>query len=184
MWKEISTGSKYPLGWTLSGALPNSESTESCFLSNDSQENQELTEIARKWWEIESYGTTFQVNSRKLEDKKPLEILEKTTLKLPERFQIQMLFTGKEQKLDCNISSALGQLRSLERRLAKKESLKLKYINSIKKDLAKVYISLLENGELERQDVWYLTHHPVVNPRKPEKVRRVCNDAKSFEDTA
>ena len=101
---------KVPLGWTLSGPVPNSERTESSFLSNDSQENQELTEIGRKWWEIESYGTTFQVNSRTLEDKKSLEILEKITLKLPGRFQVQMLFTGKEQKLDCNISSALGQL--------------------------------------------------------------------------
>ena len=32
-----------PLGWTLSGPLPNSERTESSFLSSDSQENQELT---------------------------------------------------------------------------------------------------------------------------------------------
>ena len=91
-----------------------------------------------------------------------------------------MLFTGKQQKLHCNISSALGQLRSLVRRLAKNESLKLKYIDSIKKDLAKRYISLLEKGELERQDFWYLPHHPIVNPRKPEKVSRVCNAAKRF----
>ena len=91
-----------------------------------------------------------------------------------------MLFTGKEQKLDCNISSALGQLRLLERRLAKNESLKLKYFISIKKDLAKGYISLLPKAELERQDIWYLPHHPVVNPRKPEKVGKDCNAAKRF----
>ena len=168
------------MGWTLSGPLPNNERTESKLLSSDSQENQELTEIVRKWWEIESYGTTFQVNSRTLEEKKSLEILEKTTLKLPKRFQVQMLFTRKEQKLDCNISSALGQLRSIERRLVKKEFLKLKYIDSIKTDLVKSYISLLEKSELEHQDVWYLPQHPVVNPRKPEKVRRVCNAAKMF----
>ena len=155
--------SKVPLGWTLSGPLPDSERTESSFLSNDSQQNQELTEIVRKWWEIDSYGTTFQVNSRTFEDKKSTEILEMTTLKLPERFQVQMLFTGKEQKLDCNICSALGQLLSLERRLAKKESIKLKFIDSIKKDLAKGYISLLEKEELERQNV-----------------RRVCSNAKRF----
>ncbi|XP_075255351.1 uncharacterized protein LOC142348070 [Convolutriloba macropyga] len=65
------------------------------------------------------------------------------------------------------IELTLGQLRSLERRIAKNESLKMKYSDSIKKDLAKIYISLLEKGELERQDVWYLPHHPVVNPRKP-----------------
>ena len=171
---------KVPLGWTLSGPLPNSERRESSFLSSDSQENQELTEIVRKWWEIESYGTTFQINSRTLEDEKSLEILEKKTLKLPERFQVQMLFTGKEQKLDCNISSALGQLRSLERRLAKKRVFKIEVHRFNKKDPAKGYITLLEKGELERSDFWYLPHHPVVNPRKPEKVRRVCNAAKKF----
>ena len=32
---------------------------------------------------------------------------------------------------------------------------------------------MLPKAELERQDVWYLPHHPVVNPRKPEKVRTV-----------
>ena len=132
---------KVPLGWTLSGPLPNSERTELSFLSSDSQENQELTEIVRKWWEMESYGTTVLINSRTFEDKKSFEILKKTTLKLPERFQVQMLFTGKEQKLDCNFSSALGQLRSLEQRLAKNESLKLKHSDLMKKDFAKSYIS-------------------------------------------
>ena len=80
---------RVPLGWTLSSPLPNSKKTESSFLSN------ELTEIVGKRWEIESYRITFQVNSRTLEDKKSLEIPEKTTLKLPARFQVQMLFTGK-----------------------------------------------------------------------------------------
>ena len=60
---------KVPLGWTLSGLMPNSEKTESSFLSSDSQENQELTEIVRKWWEIESYGTTFQVTAEVLKIK-------------------------------------------------------------------------------------------------------------------
>ena len=137
---------KVPLGWTLSGPLPNSERTENSFLSSDSQKNQELTEIVRKWWEIESYGTTLQVNSRTLEDTKSPEILEKTTLKLSEPFKVQMLFTGKEQKLDCNISSALGQLRSLERRLAKNESLKLKYIESIKKESSQRLYDLAGKG--------------------------------------
>ena len=56
-------GSKVQLGGMLCGPLPNSEMTESSFLSSGCQENQELTETVRKWWEIKSYGTTFQVNS-------------------------------------------------------------------------------------------------------------------------
>ena len=28
---------------------------------------------------------------------------------------------------------------------------------------------------------WYLPHHPVINPHKPEKVRRVCNAAAKYQ---
>ena len=39
---------------------------------------------------------------------------------------------------------------------------------------------MLQKNEIDRQDVWYLPHYPVVNRRKPEKIRRVCNAAKRF----
>ena len=126
-------GSKIPLGWLVSGPMSNSEKMKNSFMSIDSQENQEITGIVRKWWETKSCGTIFQVNSRTLEDKKSLEKQKKTTIKPPKRFQSQMLSKGTKQKLDCNASSALGQLRSLERRLAEHERLKLKYSDSIKK---------------------------------------------------
>ena len=29
---------------------------------------------------------------------------------------------------------------------------------------------------------WYLPHHPVLNPNKPGKVRRVCNAAAKYKD--
>ena len=29
---------------------------------------------------------------------------------------------------------------------------------------------------------WYLPHHPVLNPNKPGKVRRVCNDASKYKE--
>ena len=28
---------------------------------------------------------------------------------------------------------------------------------------------------------WYVPHHPVINPHKPEKVRRVCNAAANYK---
>ena len=74
---KSSWAAKVPLGWTLSGSMTNSErrERESNFLSTVNQGNQELTEIVRKRWEIESYGLTFQVNSRTLENKNSLKIL-------------------------------------------------------------------------------------------------------------
>ena len=30
--------------------------------------------------------------------------------------------------------------------------------------------------------IWYLPHHPVTNPKKPGKVRKVANAASKFRD--
>ena len=29
---------------------------------------------------------------------------------------------------------------------------------------------------------WYLPHHPILNPNKPGKVRRVCNAASKYKE--
>ena len=49
--------------------------------------------------------------------------------------------------------------------------------------LKKRNVSILSDAELaetSNQQVWYVPHHPVLNPHKPEKVRRVCNAASKF----
>ena len=50
-------GSKDSVKLNAKWSTPNCERTESSFLSDDSQNNQELTEIVKIWWKIESYGT-------------------------------------------------------------------------------------------------------------------------------
>ena len=30
------------------------------------------------------------------------------------------------------------------------------------------------------EPIWYLSHHPVTNPNKPEKMRRIANAASKF----
>ena len=78
--------------------------------------------------------------------------------------------------LENNYFSAHSQICSLERPLNKDESLKQRYENTINVDMQKGSVRKLDENELtettdERQ--WYVPHHPVINPRKPEKVRRV-----------
>ena len=45
------------------------------------------------------------------------------------------------------------------------------------------YVTILSETELaekNNQQMWYEPHHPVLNPHKPDKVRRVCNAANKF----
>ena len=75
------------------------------------------------------------------------------------------------------------QLKSLEKRLAKNEDLREKYTSTIKEDLNKGYVIEFPDAhkvESRSDKEWYLPHHPVLNPNKPGKVRRVLNGAAKF----
>ena len=53
-------------------------------------------------------------------------------------------------------------------------------------DLEKRYIIRLTKEETGAPVTrkWYLPHHPVINPKKPGKVRRVCDDAAKFQGSS
>ena len=81
----------------------------------------------------------------------------------------------------------MGQLKSLERRLPKNDMLRKRYQETIDTDVKAGYVPKVQEVELnESRDKiqWYLPHHPVINPHKPEKVRRVCNAAANCQGVA
>ena len=69
------------------------------------------------------------------------------------------------------------RLNPLRRKLQCDGKLKAKYFDTMKDHLTKGYINLASN--VSRR--WYLPHHPVLNPKKPEKLRIVLDCAASFE---
>ena len=93
-----------------------------------------------------------------------------------------MFWKDDSVKLADNYNSSLIPFKSLEQRLTKTLSLKEQYSKTVRDDLEKGYIIEVEkhdpNCRTPRE--WYLPHHPVVNPHKPGKVRRVLNGASKF----
>ena len=86
-------------------------------------------------------------------------------------------------ELPNNYFSALVQLKSLKKRLTKDQTFREKYSSTIKEDLDKGYVVRVKDAhkvESRSEREWYLPHHPVVNPNKPGKVRRVLNGAAKF----
>ena len=116
-----------------------------------------------------------------------IKTLEQTTRFTGERYEVALLWREDEVKLPNNIYSAMGQLKSLERRPQKDDMLPKRYQETINSDVEAGYIRKVQQVELnETRDKlqWYLPHHPVINPHKPEKVRRVCNAAAKYQDVA
>ena len=104
-------------------------------------------------------------------------MLESTTKFIGERYEVGMLWSEPEPNLPNSYSSALGQLYSLERRFQGDPNLKSLYQQSIDTDVEKGFVKILDESKVKGTlgNEWYLPHHPVLNPNKPGKVRRVCN---------
>ena len=98
----------------------------------------------------------------------------------------RLLWQDEEVKLPNNFYSAMGQLKSLERRLQKDDIMRKCYQETIDTGVKSGYGRKVEWVELnETKDMlhWYLPHHPVINPHKPEKVR-VCSAAAKYQGLA
>ena len=99
-------------------------------------------------------------------------MLEQTTKFDGERFEVGLLWKRNDPILPNNYSSALSHLKSLEYRLEKKPELKTLYQDSIKEDVEKGFVRILNQEELEATKLerqWYVPHHPVKTPKKNRK---------------
>ena len=175
------------LGLVLSGPLPSTSGLFStCFkaVTTNKDADSELGDQLRSWYEMESYGAFKQVDPHSAADARAEKILDRATYHDGLRYQVGMVWAEDESSLPNNYFSALVQLKSLERRLGKDVELKQRYSKTIHEDHSKGYIANVDKADcfnVGNTREWYLPHHPVVNPHKPGKVRRVLNGAVKFQ---
>ncbi|KAK3878729.1 hypothetical protein Pcinc_016676 [Petrolisthes cinctipes] len=74
----------------------------------------------------------------------------------------------------------------LRKRLDKDEDLKEIYVGEIHKLVEMGYAEVVPNKDINRADgkVWYLPHHPVHNPKKPDKTRFVFDCGAKFGESS
>ena len=134
-----------------------------------------VAENIQTWWDIETYASKINVASQSKKELQAQKMLENTTKFTGERYEVGMLWSKPEPNLPNNQSSALGQLYSLERRFQRDPNMKSLNQQSIDKDVEKEFVKILESemkGSFGKE--YYLPHHPVLNPNKPGKVRRLA----------
>ena len=177
---------KPKIGWALSGPLTAKQAatfaTTATSIADDKLANQ-----SSRWWDIESYASNCNVTGRSKDEQRAIKTLEQTTRFNGERYEVEFLWREEELKLPNHFYSAMGQLKSLERRLQKNETVRKRYQETIDTDLTAGYLRKVyqtEHNENRNRLQWYLPHHPVMKPHKPEKVRRVCNAAAKYQAVA
>ena len=86
-----------------------------------------------------------------------------------------------EQLLLCN---GAAQVPRTKRRITTK-----RYESTIRKQLIRMstldtFGKLIKQKSMKNRLQWYLPHHPVINPHKPEKIREVCIAAAKYQGVA
>ena len=93
---------------------------------------------------------------------------------------------GPKTTHSCPTTTTPPQLKSMEKRLDKVTNLRALYAKNIQEDFDKGYVIKVNTHDCKNRSAteWYLPHHPVINPNKPGKVRRILNGAAKFHGSS
>ena len=181
------------LGWLAFATLPSEDGTDVYVRKMEVETaaepitHKDFHQQLEQWINMETIPSSRKKSEiRSVKDQKTLDILHTTTKRLPsgDAFESGILWRDSNVVLPNNRKAAEAQLYALECRLDRDLQLKEAYQASIVNDVEKGYIKKLSQREVQAtasSRVNYLTHHPVKNPKKPEKVRRVYNAAAKYE---
>ena len=108
-----------------------------------------------------------------LEDRKFLEIVKGGIRQLPNgHYELPLPIRNDLLKLPNNHTMAYNRLRSLRKRFSSDKTYLKHYIEFMNAMLEKGYAEPAQQVDSE-QNVWYIPHHGVYHPKKPNKVRVV-----------
>jgi hypothetical protein len=169
---------KTKLGWVLTGRMERNEvSIKSYFIR--SEEHDELHEMVKRYFTIESLGVKTVENRRSKEDIRALKIMEKTTRRVGERWETGLLWKEDDIKLPNSRPIAERRLNLMERKMDKDPDFAAAYLKKFVEYNEKGYIRKLtpEEAALITPKTWYLPHFAAFHPNKPGKPRLVFDGA-------
>ena len=125
------------------------------------------------------------VNSS-IEDKRALEMMEQSLKVVNGHFQVGLPRRTNPPYLPNNRLMVERRAALLKKRLLRDEDLFSKYNATMNEYIEEGHAERVPTDKLQPGDrpVWYLPHHPVTQPLKPEKVRVVFDCAAQFAHTS
>nr|CAH0113061.1 unnamed protein product [Daphnia galeata] len=175
-----------PFGWIVTGKVPSSilqgpSPRRSIHFGTAQEVDAALVDSVQQFWSTESFGTN--TNAKKVmseDDARAIKILESSIVDVGQRYQVDLLLKTPNIQLPNNRPQALKRLFSVEQRLQRNPGHAEKYKKIIDSYLSAGYAKEVPYREINNPvgKVWYLPHHFVVNPNKPDKLRVVRSTSK------
>ena len=174
-----------PLGWSLLGPSMAGTVNSNCHVNFIAKATTAITEAVEKVWanEFEVGFSVFDYPHSK-EDRISYNVMQTEICETNGHYQLPLLWKNNYPELLLNnLSVAQRRLVSLRRRLERDADMKAKYVKVIDSYLSNGYAQKVpQSEEIDNEGaVWYLPHHPVLSPNKPDKVRVVFGCAATYK---
>ena len=183
-----------PLGWLIYGTMSakTADAVAVHFsrvrdLNGLQSSAQNLEKQFQKYIELDfSERRNYEGRELSVEDKKFMSIMEESTTQVNGHYQTKLPIRDRDVKMPNNKPQAEMYAARLRTRLSKNNELNQKYANFMTKLETSGYAEMVPPEEVHRDDgkVWYLPHHSVQNPKKPDKVRVVFNCPVKYKGTS
>ena len=120
------------------------------------------------------------------DDKRALSVMEETIQLKNGHYELALPWKNPPPSLPRNRPLAERRLKLLKKRLEKDDELLKKYSTFMNDLLEKGYARKVPDQQCKEQNdaTWYLPHHPVFRPQKPDKVRVVFDCAAEYGGTS
>ena len=151
------------------------------------RQNDDLNRKLEGLWKTDFEGSLVETKGcDSIEDKRALKVMETTLAMVDGHYQVALPWKYDPPYLPNNKIVALRRAQLLRKRLMKNGDLHSKYRETMNNYLDSGHAERVPKEELEPDDrpVWYIPHHPVVHPNKPEKVRIVYDCAATYKGTS
>ena len=163
------------LGWTVNGFV--SEETGSAnalcsFICGSRSIEPSLDAQVQQFWKLDKDDVTADSELQlSVNDKKVIDLWEQSVTKVDGHYQLDIPFVSNPPELPNNRTLSECRLNCLARRLDRDPELHRRYTAEIDNLISAEYAEHVSPSQQEGSAgrTWYLPHHRVTNPNKPEK---------------
>ncbi len=153
------------------------------FAVQKEMEDTSIKEMLVKIYESEFIESNSEKRSLSQEDHKFMSIMTENCQLVNGRYQLPLPFRSNHVTIPYNKRMAIQRLEPLKRKFHKNPKFKEDYCEFMGRLIEKGYAQMceIESCEDSSQDFWFIPHHGVYHPQKPDKFRTVFDCAARYK---
>ena len=180
------------LGWTIIGPTERIDSEDSfnvnfIRLERQNDHDEILLKQVENFWKTEFTDSNSSSKvAMYVENGRALKIMEESSKKFSGHYQVALPWRKQPPYLPDNRIVAEQRLNLLKKKFVHDQQFFTRYKGTVNDYIAKGYAQRIPKGELsaEGKPLWYVPHHAVLHPHKPEKLRVVFDCAARYRGTS